>query len=49
MSLVVARLGERLRKISQEAQSSAAKLSAYLNEVFHAFILPTPQSCSTFD
>ncbi|CAA7405353.1 unnamed protein product [Spirodela intermedia] len=39
MSLVVAHLGERLRKISQEAQSSAARLSAYLNEVLQSMLV----------
>ncbi|RVX12026.1 ABC transporter B family member 29, chloroplastic [Vitis vinifera] len=33
MSLVIAHLGERLRKISQRAHLSIAALSAYLNEV----------------
>lgn len=33
MSIVIAYLGERLRRISSNAQLSAARLSAYLNEV----------------
>lgn len=34
MSLVIAYLGERLRRISRNAQLSAARLSAYLNEFY---------------
>lgn len=33
MALVIAYLGERLRKISKESHLSIASLSAYLNEV----------------
>lgn len=33
MSLIIAYLGERLRKLSRKAHISIARLSAYLNEV----------------
>ncbi|MQM03043.1 hypothetical protein Taro_035821, partial [Colocasia esculenta] len=39
MSLVVAYLGERLRKVSQEAQLSVARLSAHLNEVLQSMLV----------
>lgn len=39
MSLVIAYLGEALRKISNEANISVAKLSAYLNEVLPSMIV----------
>ncbi|XP_042510153.1 ABC transporter B family member 29, chloroplastic isoform X1 [Macadamia integrifolia] len=38
MSLLIAYLGERLRKISKKAQLSAAALSAYLNEVLPSIL-----------
>lgn len=34
VALVIAYLGDRLRKISRKAQIASASLSAYLNEVF---------------
>lgn len=34
MALVIAYLGEKLHKISKEANLSAAALAAYLNEVY---------------
>ncbi|XP_024019685.1 ABC transporter B family member 29, chloroplastic [Morus notabilis] len=38
MALVIAYLGEELRKISNQANLSVAALSAYLNEIFPAFL-----------
>lgn len=38
MALVIAFLGERLRKISKKANLSIAALSAYLNEVLPAIV-----------
>lgn len=37
MALVIAYLGERLRKISKQSHLSIASLSAYLNEVIFFF------------
>lgn len=34
MALVIAHLGEKLRKISKDAHLAMASISAYLNEVF---------------
>eukprot|EP00268_Persea_americana_P019638 TRINITY_DN2009_c0_g1_i11.p1 TRINITY_DN2009_c0_g1~~TRINITY_DN2009_c0_g1_i11.p1 ORF type:complete len:597 (-),score=90.90 TRINITY_DN2009_c0_g1_i11:1220-3010(-) len=39
MSLVIAYLGERLRKISRKANISIARLSAYLNEVLPSILV----------
>lgn len=38
MALVIAYLGERLRKISKQSHLSIASLSAYLNEVIFFFL-----------
>lgn len=39
MALVIAHLGEKLRKISKEANMSVAALSAYLHEVDFILLL----------
>lgn len=42
IALVIAYLGEKLRKISKDAHLTIAAVSAYLNEVYSYLSTPTP-------